>query len=221
VIFGCGKGGEIVYRHLRRDSAHRILAFTLDREHLHEPTFQGLPVVDFAEIERHFPPDQASLFIALGFRQMNRLRAAKYAAGKAKGYRFISHVSPGSYWAEEPRIGENCLILGGQAIDLDVTIGHNVTIWSGNHIGDGCVIGDHVWLSSHVCLSGGVIVEPYAVFGNSCTISNGVRIRPGTFVGANSLLAKDTEENGVYLAKPAERAPLDSARFLAVWGARL
>jgi acetyltransferase-like isoleucine patch superfamily enzyme len=147
---------------------------------------------------------------------MNRLRAERYLDAKGRGYRFISYVSSRLSSLEEPRIGENCFILDGQLLNLDVSIGNNVTMWSGNHVGDRTVIGDHVWIASHVSLAGDVTVGDGCFLGVNASVSNGVRLGARTFVGAQTIVDKDTPADAVFVSQPARSVPLSSEKFLAM-----
>lgn len=216
VLFGIGRGADVAYRFLTRDSEHQICGFTVDRKLLDRETFHELPVVAFENVEQRFPPDEYKMLILVGYQRMNALRANKYLEGKQKGYAFISYVNSNFYRAEPLNIGENCFILDNQSISLDVKIGNNVVMWSSNHIGDLSLIGDHVWLASHVTIAAEVVVRPYCFLGIGATISNKVTLAEKTFVGANALVASDTVENSVWLAGKSERADVDSATFLRV-----
>ena len=141
VIFGQGRGADTAFRYLTRDSPHEIRAFAVDEALITAPTFHGLPVVAYETVTVTHPPDAFEMFVPLGFQRMHRLRADRYLDAKARGYRFISYVSSRISSLEPPRVGENCFILDGQALNLDVVIGDNVTMWSGNHVGDRTVIG--------------------------------------------------------------------------------
>jgi sugar O-acyltransferase (sialic acid O-acetyltransferase NeuD family) len=156
------------------------------------------------------------MFVALGFQQMNALRAEKYLDAKGKGYRFISYVHSRRSWSEPVAIGENCFILDNQIFNLDVSIGNNVTIWSGNHVGDRSAVGDHVWISSHVTLSGDVTIGDYCFLGVNSCVSNNVTLGARTFVGANALIAKDTEEGSVFVAPAAKQIAMRSDKFLSM-----
>lgn len=216
IIFGIGRGADVAFRYLIKDSPHHICAFTVEKQYLKETTFHGLPIIDFDIIETIYPPGEYKMFIPLGFKYLNKIRQEKYMKAKQKGYAFISYVSSTIPHIENLKVGENCFILDGQTINLDVTIGNNVTIWSGNHIGDCSVIKDHNWLSSHVCISGDVTIESFCFLGNNSTISNQVTIAPHSFIGANALITKNTVEGGVYLASGAPKSPLNSDRFMSL-----
>jgi sugar O-acyltransferase (sialic acid O-acetyltransferase NeuD family) len=220
ILFGTGRGADVAYRFLTRDSEHQICAFAVDRQHLNRKGFHGLPVVAFEDVEKHFPPDEFRMFVLLGYQRMNTLRAQKYLDGKRKGYSFISYANSGFYRAEELNIGENCFILDNQSISLDVKIGNNVVMWSSNHIGDLTVIEDHVWLASHVTIAAEVEVRPYCFLGIGATVGNKVELASKTFVGANALVTSNTAENSVYLAGEAEKVDIDSESFLRVMMAK-
>lgn len=214
VVFGAGRAADVAYRYLTRDSEHEICAFAVDRAYRKTSELRGLPVVDFEDVERHYPTAEFRMFVPLGFQSMNQLRADKYLAAKAKGYGFISYVSSKVSGLERPEVGENCFILENNTFNLDVKIGNNVTIWTANHVGDLTTIGDHAWLSSMAGISGSVTICPFAFVGVGAVISNNVTIAARSFIGANVLIAQDTEEGGVYLAAGAKKAPLPSDRFI-------
>jgi sugar O-acyltransferase (sialic acid O-acetyltransferase NeuD family) len=216
VIFGTGRGADTAFRYLSRDSPHEICAFTVDRQFLLQPTFHGRPVVEYESVSAQFPHSEYEMFVPLGFQGMNSVRADRYLDAKRKGYRFISYVNSRQYSVEELKIGENCFILDGQSVNLDVAIGDNVTMWSANHIGDRTVVGSHVWISSHVTLSGDVVVGDYCFLGVNACVSNNVTLAPRTFVGANVLISQDTAQREVYVAPAPRRVAMTSDRFLSM-----
>jgi sugar O-acyltransferase (sialic acid O-acetyltransferase NeuD family) len=220
VLFGTGRGADIAYRFLTRDSDHKVCAFAVDRQYLTHKTFHDLPVVAFEEVDRYFAPDEYEMLVPLGYQRMNCLRAEKYLAAKQKGYSFISYANSHFYRAEELNIGENCIILDNQSISLDVKIGNNVVMWSSNHIGDLTTIGDHAWLSSHVTIAAEVVVEPYCFVGIGATVGNKVTLGHSTYVGANALVVSDTAEKSVCVASESERIDLDSGAFMRVMMAK-
>src|SRR6266851_1998388 len=216
VIFGSGRGADIAYRYISRDTPHEVCAFAVDAPFITDKKFHGLPVVEYESVTSRFPPDRYEMFVALGFQQMNALRAEKYLDAKRKGYRLISYVHSRRSWLEPVVIGENCFILDSQIFNLDVSIGNNVTIWSGNHVGDRSAVGDLVWISSHVTLSGDVTIGDYCFLGVNSCVSNNVTLGARTFVGANALIAKDTEEGSVFVAPAAKQIAMRSDKFLSM-----
>ena len=220
ILFGSGRGADVAYRFLTRDSDHSICGFTVDREHWNGARFHDLPVVPFDEIEHHFPPDTFQMLTVLGYQEMNGLRRAKYEAGKAKGYRFISYVNSHFYRAEDLAIGENCFILDNQSISLDVKIGNNVVMWSSNHIGDRTIVEDDVWIASQVAIAADATIGRACFLGINATIGNNVHLAERTFVGAHSLVSANTSPDSIHLSGTGEEKGISSRRFLKAMIAR-
>ncbi len=216
ILFGCGRGAEVAHRHLKADSSHEVCGFTADATFCKEKTYRGLPLVPFEEVTKHFPTAEYKMLVLMGYQDMNHLRAEKYLAAKKKGYSFISYISSRAFSIEPIRAGENCFIMEGQYLNLDVTIGNNVVMWSGNHVGDKVVIGDHVWLSSHISIAGFSKVEAYSFVGVNAAISNHVTVAEETFVGASTLITQSTLERGVYVQAGAKSVGQNSREFLNI-----
>lgn len=215
IIFGIGRGADVATRYFQADSAHEIVAYTVDDAYMDRHEFMGRPVIPFSRVEKEAPPAECRMFLPLGFQRMNALRAEKFAAAKMKGYSLESYVSSRITAWDRPRFGENCFILEGNVFDFDVTIGNDVVLWSANHIGDLCAIEDHAWISSHAVLSGEVTVGAHSFLGVNATVSNFVRIGPRSYIGANTLITKDTPADGVYVTKGTPQLEhIDSLRFL-------
>lgn len=220
ILFGTGRGADVAYRFLTRDSDHTISGFTLDRQYITSPTFHDLPVVPFEDVEQRFPPGEYEMLVLLGYQRMNGLRAEKYLAGKKKGYSFISYVNSHFYRAEDLAIGENCFILDNQSISLDVKIGNNVVMWSSNHIGDMTTIGDNVWIASHATIAADVDVKSSCFIGIGATVGNKVTLGQRTFVGADALVVSSTPEDAVRVSGESEAIDIDSKSFMRVMMAK-
>jgi sugar O-acyltransferase (sialic acid O-acetyltransferase NeuD family) len=205
VIFGAGDIARLAHHYFSTDSEHRIVAFAVDREFRKADSFQGLPVVDFEEVDRRFPPSHCRMFVALSYARMNQARAGAYYRVRERGYGLVSYVSSRCTNLAQIAVGENCFILEDNTIQPFVRIGHNVTLWSGNHIGHDSTIEDHVFVSSHVVISGHVHIGEYSFLGVNATLRNGISIAPRTLVGAGAVILGDTVEGGVYVARPSQR----------------
>lgn len=213
VIFGTGGIAQVVHYYLTNDSDYEVVALTVDKSYLKEKTLLGLPVIPFEDVERYYPPEDFAMFIAISYRQVNRLRAQRYYDAKKKGYNLISYVSPKSVVWPNVKIGDNCFVFENQTIQPFVEIGNNVIIWSGNHIGHHTVIKDHCFISSHVVISGNVTIEPYCFLGVNSTIRDGITIARECVIGAGAIILEDTKEKGVYVTRAAELHPLDSSEL--------
>jgi sugar O-acyltransferase (sialic acid O-acetyltransferase NeuD family) len=204
VIFGTGDIARLAHFYFTRDSEHEVVAFTVDAEYRHGDRFAGLPLVDAAAVTTLYPPAQYAMFVAIGYTQMNRARAAKYEQMKASGYTLMSYVSSRCSYLSESLPGDNCFILEDNTIQPFVTIGNDVVLWSGNHVGHDAVIEDHCFITSHVVISGHAKVRPYCFIGVNATIRNAIEIAPATLIGAGAVIMKGTKPKGVYLPQRAE-----------------
>lgn len=206
VIFGAGDIARLAHVYFTRDSGHEVVAFTVDREYLpagQGGEFRGLPLVDFDDVARLYPPDRFQMFVALSYNRMNRVRAAKYEAARGLGYTLTSYVSSRCTFLTDHPVGDNCFILEDNTIQPEVRIGNDVTLWSGNHIGHDAVIEDHCFIASHVVVSGHVRIGAYCFIGVNVTLRNSITIAPRTLLGAGAVILGDTVEGGVYVPQRA------------------
>lgn len=183
ILFGLGEIAELAWYYFTHDSEHDVVAFCADVAFIKEDRFKGLPVVAFEDIEKHLPPDEYGMFIALGYNKLNQVRAGKYMAAKEKGYRLPSYVSSRCVRWDDLVIGDNCFILENQTIQPFCTIGNNVTLWSGNHIGHHSSIADHAFLASHIVVSGNCRIGERCFVGVNATFRDGCTLGSDCFVG--------------------------------------
>lgn len=214
VIFGIGKIADEAYFYLTNDSPHEIVAFTVDSEYLTGAEKFGLPIIPFEEIESTYSPGEFKMFVAVGYQELNKLRARKYEEAKAKGYDLISYVSSRASNFGGVEIGDNCFILEFATIQPCSKVGNNVFIWSGNHIGHHASIGDHCYIAGNVVVSGATKVEPYCFIGVSATLGHEITVGAESFIGAGSLITKNIKPKSVYVTPDTPKFRLDSPTFL-------
>lgn len=198
VIFGISVFAEIAYFYLTHDSPNQVIAFTVHEKFMDKKKFLGLPVVPFETIEKKYPPEKYTMFIAVGYQKMNKPRAKIFREAKNKGYKLLTYVnSKVTKWGKLD-IGENCFIFENNVIQPFVKIGNDVIMWSGNHIGHGTQIGDHCYISSHVVISGFVKIRSNCFFGVNSTIRDSITIEKECVIGAGSVILESTKEREVY-----------------------
>jgi sugar O-acyltransferase (sialic acid O-acetyltransferase NeuD family) len=212
VIFGTGDIAELAHFYFTR-AQRTVAAFTVDGAYLKQPSFHGVPVVPFEDVQRAHPPATFDLFVAVSYARLNAVRKEKYLAAVGMGYRLASYVSDKATVLNDGRIGDNCFILEDNTIQPFVTIGNNVTLWSGNHIGHHSTIHDHCFLASHVVVSGGVEIGEQCFLGVNVTLRDHIRIGPRCVLGAGALLLQDAEAEGVYMGTGTERSRVPSTRL--------
>lgn len=197
IVFGVGQMAEVIYFYLTNDSEHTVAAFTVDEKYIKEPEFKGVPVVAFEDIEDTYNPQDYKMIIPISYKKMNKIRAERYYAAKAKGYAFISYVNSKAIYYGTP-VGENTIIFENNVIQPFTEIGNNTILWSGNHIGHHAKIGNHCFVTSHVVISGAVKVNDYSFIGVNATIRDNITIARECLIGAGTVILKNTEDKGVY-----------------------
>jgi sugar O-acyltransferase (sialic acid O-acetyltransferase NeuD family) len=209
VIVGDSAIAEIAYEYFTHDSPYDVVAFTVDDAYLTRDTLFDLPVVPFGNVSELYPPTEHSIFVAIGYNQLNRLRTRFVRDAKALGYALASYVSSRAFVWRNVTLGEHCFIFENNVVQPFVTIGNNVVLWSGNHIGHHSTIRDNVFFASHVVLSGFCDVGENCFVGVNATIANNVTIAPDGLLGAGCMILRDTEPNRIYGAKmttPVEKS---------------
>ena len=204
VIFGTGDFARTAEIYLGADSPYTIAAFTVNERYIDETELNGIPVVPFESIEKSHPPDEYSMFVAVGFSRVNRARREVYEEAKRRGFRLLTYVNSQAHCVVEPDVGDNCFVFEANVIQPNVHIGDNVVLWSGNHIGHDVSIGDHCFIASHAVISGNVDIGEACFIGVNATLRDGVKIAPECVIGAGALIMKDTIPGGVYSVRGTE-----------------
>jgi sugar O-acyltransferase (sialic acid O-acetyltransferase NeuD family) len=216
IIFGAGQIAEVVQFYLEHDSSYQVCAFTVDGDYLHDSHCQGLPIVAFNEVAQAFSPREYDIFVAVSFKQVNQLRAAKLAQVKNAGYRPISYISSKAATWAGLEIGENTFIMENNTIQPFVRIGSNTILWSGNHIGHHTCIGDHCFIASQAVISGSVNVGDYSFIGVNATVRDNVSIGRSCVIGAGALILNDTKDYEVYIGSRSEPSKVPSNRLRGI-----
>jgi sugar O-acyltransferase (sialic acid O-acetyltransferase NeuD family) len=154
------------------------------------------------------------MFVAVGYQDLNRFRAQKYAEAKAKGYELVSYVSSRASNVGNVDVGDNCFVLEFATIQPCSSVGNDVFIWSGNHVGHHASVGDHCYIAGNVVISGHTKIEPYCFIGVSATLGHEITIGRESLIGAGSLITKDVSPQSVYITPDTQKYRLDSSTFL-------
>lgn len=214
ILFGTSKIAEVLFYFFQEHSDYQVAAFTVDRTYLPGESYLGLPVVAFEQIEQEYPPSHYDMFVALGYQDLNALRARKVAEAKAKEYKLVSYIHPESGLPKDCEYGENCFIMNNVMIHPRVKLGSNVFVWSGAMIGHHTTVGDNCWLTSCTNISGVVTVGKNCFFAVNATIGHGVSLGDDCFFGANVLVTKCTERGQVFMTENTKPYRLNSQQFL-------
>ena len=197
VIFGVGEVADTIRYYIGQERV--VVAFTVDKEYGAESTHLHLPVVDFDEVARTFPPEQYDMYVAMSFRGINAPRAAKVVEARSKGYDLVGYLDREVHvWRDTGfELKPNTCIMEQNVIQPFVTIGENVIMWSGNHVGHNTIIGDHCFIASHAVISGHVRIGDFTFIGVNATIRDNVTIGKRCVIGAGALVLHDVPDDSI------------------------
>ena len=213
VIFGTRQIAEVCSYYFEHDSDYRVVAYTVDGAFLDVAQFRGLPVVPWEDVAKKFSPDEHDIFIAIGYGKMNKLRAEKFAAAKARGYALARYVSSKAFTWPDLAIGDNTFVMEANVIQPFASIGDNTILWCGNHIGHHARIGDHCFLASHIVVSGSVEIGDECFIGVNATLRDGIKVAPRCLIGAGALVTRDTKPDEVYAPSATVASRVPSSRI--------
>ena len=216
IIGGDTAFAEIAYEYFTHDSPYEVVGFAVEREYRKRDELYGLPIVDFETVADRFPPGEHSVYVALVYTQLNRLRARLMGASKALGYPLASYVSSHAFVWRNVELGEHCFVFENNVVQPFVTLGDNVVLWSGNHIGHHSRIRANCFVSSHVVVSGSVDVGENSFLGVNSTLVNDIKIGRDTWLGPNVTITRDVEPGSVYRNPRSELRDVSSYELFGV-----
>jgi len=216
IIIGDGEFAQMAYEYFTYDSDYDVHGFAVEKEFRSQDILFDLPVVDFEEIQTHFPSQAYQAFVAITFTKMNRVRTRLYEETKKKGYQCVNYISSRAFVWRNVKVGDNVFIFEHNTIQPFVTIGNNVILWSGNHIGHHSCIQDHCFISSHVVLSGHCTVAKHSFLGVNSTIGHNTTLGPDTFLAQGAVVTKNLEGGYIYKGSPARPSEMSSLQYFGV-----
>lgn len=211
VIVGDRVFAEIAYEYFTHDSPYDVVAFSVEREYIQGDTFCGLPMVAFEDLERLYEPGRTSVYVAITYGQLNRVRTRLADAAKAKGFALASYVSSRAFVWRNVELGEHCFIFEDNTIQPFVAVGRNCVLWSGNHVGHHSRVGDNVFIASHAVISGGVTIGDNCFIGVNTTIVNDISIGDDAWLGPAVVATRDVPSNTVWRPARSDRREQSAA----------
>ena len=211
IIYGNGSMAKVMHGYIRP------VAFTVDRKLIkgNGASFLGKPMIPFDEIGREFPPETyREILVAVGFNDMNRVRAYVTDEVWVKGYTPRGFIHPSALFAGDVKIGQGTVLLDCVTLHPDCRIGDGVWMTGHNAIGHDCEVGNYCWLNSGVTLAGHVKVGWGTVFGINSAVADHVTIGKRCYIGAGTLVASDVPDDTVVVGERGQKFPMTSRNFL-------
>jgi acetyltransferase-like isoleucine patch superfamily enzyme len=208
VVFGCGQIGRTVAHYAEAWGVGEVVAFAVDPAYQATEICLGRPVVTSDTLRASFPPGEFQAFVAVGYQELNALRARTVARLRDWGYALPSIVNPSS----RPLVttGANCLVIPGESsLEPFVTLGDDVFVWNAVSLSHFVAIGDDAWLSNGTVLGGNARVGRGSFLGLGVTVNNHVAIGAGCLVGSGALVTRDLADGQALLPRATPMTTAD------------
>jgi sugar O-acyltransferase (sialic acid O-acetyltransferase NeuD family) len=215
IIVGDRVFAEIAHEYFTHDSDYEVVAFAVEEAYRTRSEFRGLPVLPFESLQDELDPAAHSVYAAITYAQVNRLRQRLASEAKAKGFALASYVSSRAFVWRNVKLGEHVFIFEDNTVQPFVTIGSNCVLWSGNHIGHHSTLRDNVFIASHAVISGSVDVGENCFIGVNATIVNDIAIGRDSWIGPHVVLTRGTDAESFW--RPARSDRKDEST-LALFG---
>jgi len=210
IIVGTGLFAEVSKEYFNAFSEYEVIGFTCHKDYLEKETIQNLSVFAIEDLQDKFPPEEVHVFVAIGYKNMNKMRESIYLEMCDKGYTCATFIHPNVKIWDSTEIKDNVFIFEDNTIQPFSKIGSNTMLWSGNHVGHHSEIGNNCFISSHVVISGSCKVKDNVFIGVNSTIRDSITIEKETLIGAGALIMKNTKEKEVYAPSPTKTFPKNS-----------
>jgi sugar O-acyltransferase (sialic acid O-acetyltransferase NeuD family) len=188
VIVGDSVFAQIACEYFTHDSPYEVVAFSVEKKFLNRQRLLDLPLVPFEDVVRIYPPKDHDVFVAVVFRESNRLRARLYEESKRRGYGLASYISIDAVVSKLSLVGEHCFICEANVVQPFAQLGNNVILWSGNYIGHHAVIGDNCFILPNGVLSDWARLGQNCIMGANATVARDLSVGSYSVIGPGALI---------------------------------
>ena len=213
VIVGAGELARLAHLAFAEESDYEVAACAVSREYAGEARLGDLPVAMLEELETSHPPEKHHVFVAIGYRGVNRPRRAVVEDLRARGYTLATFRSPHCHVARDVELRPNTFLFEGVIVQPFVTLGDDVIVWSGAVIAHDTDVGSHCFIGPNASISGNVTLGENCFVGINATIRDGVAVAPDCVIGAGAVIKSDTQPGEVYSAVATQASSKSSAEY--------
>lgn len=207
IIVGTGPFGEVAKAYFEEYTDYRVAAFACHARLKDRDEAFGCPLCSIEELPNLFSVDEHEVFIAIGLRDMNRIRQSVYNEVKEMGFRCASFIHPDVKIWSSTTFGDNVFIFEDNTIQPFTTIGCDTILWSGNHIGHHSTIGNHCFLTSHIVVSGLCMIGDNVFIGVNASLHDSIKIGNGCLIGAGAIISRNIKDGQAFIPESTKRFP--------------
>jgi sugar O-acyltransferase (sialic acid O-acetyltransferase NeuD family) len=214
-VAGNGQAAEILLDYLSDDERYEVVTVIADQisEYDHKQSHCGFPLVSVDEFIANDFLQTVGVFMAVGYRNLNRDRDEFFRRLRRSGVNFLTYVHPQASVSNSVHLGSGSIVLAGSVIEPFVKVGENSVIWNNCTIAHHAVIGDSCWIAAGAIISGHAHVEKNCFVGIGSTVSNRVTVSEFSILGAGVLATRNVSPQSVLIANSSGRLNFTSERY--------
>lgn len=142
----------------------------------------------------------SAVFAACDERALNFTRFGLFFQLKARGFQFVTCISPRASMAPNVKIGQNVFVASGVDIGSGATVEYNSILRGGVRIADGARIGHSVYVGASANIGVECTIGDNSVIGPGVLIGDGVKVGKNCSLMVPGLYTKDVTEKTFYEA---------------------
>ncbi len=196
-VVGNGDFAILLKKYLYTTLNISVDGFTVSGDVIKSGRIEDVPVIPTEEMLKICDPDNCTLYMGIGYRNMNQIKEKTYLEYKNLGYSFSNYIHPSAIIGHEVKIGEANNIFDGVIIQGGASIGNANLIYGGALVGHDTVIGNYNSMTVRSCLAGYVKVGNNCFIGANSTVRDHLTIADFTLIGAGTYVDADTKPNDV------------------------
>ncbi len=198
LMWGCGEVARTLISTFQGVDEIEVVGVCIDDEFWKEGIVVGdREVIRFSEAVERFSPDQVNILVAVGFKDLNKVRTEVLKRFLSLGYKPISFIHPTAYVSSSVRLGEHILIMPKVVLEPGVEIGDNVFIWSGAVVCHDVKVERDCFIASGVVIGGGAFIGERSFLGMNAVIRDHRRVGERCIVGAGSYVSRDLHDDHI------------------------
>lgn len=213
-VAGSGQAAEILLDYLSEDERYEVVTIIADLSEVDQKlTHCGFPLISVDEFIANDFLQTVGVFMAVGYRNLNRDRDQFFRRLKRSGVNFLTYVHPRANVSNSVQLGIGSVVLAGSVLEPFVKVGENSVIWNNCTIAHHAVIGDNCWIAAGAIISGHACVGNNCFIGIGSIVTNRVTISELSIIGAGVLATQNVSPQSVLIANSSERLNFSSERY--------
>lgn len=143
--------------------------------------------------------------ITVGQMSVGKLRNKLFSYLIELGFELPIIIANSAVVSQHAEIGKGTIVMHQVCVNANAKIGDNCILNTKSLVEHDCVVGNTCHVSTFATLNGGAVVGDDCFIGSKATILENIEVAHKNVIGSLSLVASDTEPNGIYVGIPCKK----------------